>query len=685
MASNRYINRELSWIKFNERVLWQASNRKSPILERVKFAAIFESNFDEFFMVRVSGLIEQEEAEIEETSPDGLTPSQQLDLIAHEAAALREKALEVYQGSLIPSLRRAGVRLAKWGDIDPPAKQVLSSYFEAEIFPICTPLALHPCPTFPFISNASLNLLVELEDGDERRLGRVKVPGGMPRCLPVPGRRNTFILLEEVIKAHLPSLYPGMKVKGGHLFRVIRDADVEIRELEASDLITAVEQTLRLRRMGAPVMLEAQSSIPEECLSILKEGLELDDRFVMRVPGQLGMSFLWELTGLDMPEHKLPAQHPFRTVSLENSSSLFEQIRRGPILLHMPYDSFNPIQTMVDSAVHDPHVISIKQTLYRVGSSSPIVESLLAAANQGRQVAVMVELKARFDENNNLVWAKALERAGAHVAYGFAQMKTHCKLLQVVRREPEGIRRYTHIGTGNYNPATARLYTDLALLTDDPEISQDVSELFNYLTGFSKQTRFRKLLIAPLSLREGIIERIRREAALARKSGEGRLIFKLNSLVDPEVIDALYEASESGVEIDLIVRGICCLRPGVKGLSSRIRVVSIIGRFLEHSRIYWFKNGGAEEAFIGSADMMRRNLDRRVEVLAPVESKDLIDLLVKEALLPALRDTDGAWELSSGGRYRRLRPKPGDRSFSSQEAMALRPLAAMQGHLDAVE
>lgn len=682
MAVGPYINRELSWIKFNERVLWQAGHKSIPLLERIKFAAIFESNLDEFFMVRVSGLIEQEEAKVLEVTPDGLSPTDQLAAISLAVKPLRTKAARVYERSIKPGLRRIGVKLVGWNEISSFSQEVLSQYFESEVFPVCTPLALHPCPTFPFIRNASLNLVVELEDGQESRLGRVKVPDVLPRCLPVPGRRDNFILMEDLIRAHLHLLYPGLTVKGGHLFRVIRDADVEIRELEAGDLIAAVEESLRMRRLGDPVMLEVQDSMPDSCLQILKQGLELDDRFVLVVPGQIGMDFLWELTGVDLPDHKSPRHRPCHAPDLENPQTLFDRIRKGPVILHHPYDSFNPVQTLVNSAVEDPHVIGVKQTLYRVGSSSPIVESLLEAANKGRQVAVMVELKARFDETNNLTWAKALERAGVHVTYGFAQMKTHCKLLQVVRKEPEGIRRYTHIGTGNYNPATARLYTDICLITDDPDISQDVSELFNYLTGFSKQTRFRKLLVAPIELREGIIDRIRREAKHAVKGRPAKLIFKLNSLVDPEVIDALYEASEAGVEIDLIVRGICCLRPQIKKLSSNIRVISIIGRFLEHSRVYWFQNDGHPEAYIGSADMMRRNLDRRVEVLAPVEDRSQIDLIVQEILLPGLRDTDGAWEMGRTGAYRRLKPQAGEEAFSSQESMQARPLAALQGLVD---
>ncbi len=682
MAMGPYINRELSWIKFNERVFWQAGCRAVPLLERIKFAAIFESNLDEFFMVRVSGLIEQEVAKVQEVTPDGLTPTDQLAAVSAAVRPLRLKAARLFETNIKPSLRKIGVKLVGWESLNSFSKEVLTQYFESEVFPVCTPLALHPCPTFPFIRNGSLNLVVELEDGDESRLGRVKVPDVLPRCLPVPGRKNTFILMEDLIRAHLESLFPGLKVIGGHLFRVIRDADVEIRELEAGDLIAAVEETLRMRRLGDPVMLEVQESMPDSCLQILKQGLELDDRFVLIVPGQIGMDFLWELTGVDLPDHKCAQHRPCHAPELESPETLFERIRRGAVVLHHPYDSFNPVQTLVSSAVEDPHVIGVKQTLYRVGSSSPIVESLLEAANKGRQVAVMVELKARFDETNNLIWAKALERAGVHVTYGFAQMKTHCKLLQVVRKEPEGIRRYTHIGTGNYNPATARLYTDIGFFTDDPEISQDVSELFNYLTGFSKQTRFRKLLVAPLELREEIIDRIKREAKHAVKGRPARLIFKLNSLVDPEVIDALYEASEAGVEIDLIVRGICCLRPQMKGLSSNIRVISIIGRFLEHSRIYWFQNSGSPEAYIGSADMMRRNLDRRVEVLVPVENRSQIDLLLNEVLLPGLRDTDGAWEMGRTGTYRRLKPEEGAEAFSSQVHMQTRPLAALQGLVD---
>jgi polyphosphate kinase len=651
----RYINREASWIKFNARVLAEAENKVNPLFERLKFLAIFESNLDEFFMVRVSGLFEQEAAGDVGLTPDGLTPTQQIAMIHEMTEPMRQRANDVWHHQLLPALSRAGIKIHEFEDLPQRDQKTLEDHFQAAIFPLCTPLMLHPSITFPFISNRSLNLAVELRDDTGMKLARVKIPPIIPRLVPIPGRVNQFVLLENLIASQLDRLFPGVEVVGSHLFRVIRDADVEIREIEAADLIDAVEKSLKLRRFGDAVLLEVQPQLSAESLHRLRKGLELDESDVVVVDGLLGLEVLWEFARLDLPQHKFPPHVPYVSDRLSTPRDLVKAIKTGPVLVHHPYDGFLPVEQFVDSVATDHHVIGIKQTMYRVGSPSPIVQSLLNGSEAGKQVAVMVELKARFDESNNLEWARALERAGVHVTYGFSAMKVHCKLCLVVRKEGDGIHTYVHIGTGNYNPSTARLYTDLGLFTNDPDICQDATELFNYLTGYSKHTNYRKLLVAPLNLRDRILELIDQEIECHRKNGRGRIMFKLNSLVDPEVIDALYEASQAGVDVDLVVRGICCLRPKVKGLSDRIQVRSIVGRFLEHSRIYLFENAGEPLCYIGSADMMRRNLDRRIEVLAPVEDPAHIAYLRDVVIENCLRDTENSWELRANGAYRRVR------------------------------
>lgn len=677
LTGSRYINREASWLQFNGRVLAEAENNKIPILERLKFLAIFESNLDEFFMVRVSGLFEQEAAGDVELTPDGLTPTQQIEMIHEIAEPMRQRANDVWNRQLRPALTRAGIRLMRFEEIEERAKAELEAMFMAELFTLCTPLMLHPNITFPFISNRSLNLAVELKDDSGLKLARVKIPTVIPRLIPVPGKPRSFVLLEDLIASQLDKLFPGVPVVGAHLFRVIRDADIEIREIEAADLIDAVEKSLQLRRFGDPVLLEVQPSLGVESLNRLRKGLELDENDVVVVDGLLGLDVLWELARLDLPQHKFPPHIPIVASNLTQPKSLFKTIRANPVLVHHPFDGFLPVEQFVNSIASDPATIGIKQSLYRVGSPSPIVQSLLDGAEKGRQIAVMVELKARFDEDNNLTWARALERAGVHITYGFSAMKVHCKLCLVVRKEADGIHTYAHIGTGNYNPSTSRIYTDLGLFTDDPEICQDVSELFNYLTGYSKQSSYRKLLVAPLNLRDRIIELIEQETEHCRNKGAGRILFKLNALVDPEVIDALYVASQAGVQIDLVVRGICCLRPGVKGLSENIRVRSIVGRFLEHSRIYYFENCGDPLCYIGSADMMRRNLDRRIEVLTPVENPCHIKYLRESIIEACLRDNQNAWELQPGGQYRKINPKPGTEIMQVQNWLMENPAGGL--------
>lgn len=667
-GAERYINREVSWLEFNRRVLSEAENEDNPLLERLKFLAIFESNLDEFYMVRVSGLIEQEASGYKELTPDGLTPKEQLLKIAQMVSPMRQEASRLWEDVLKPELTKNGVKIQALESLTEKQRHELEEYFHRALFPLCTPLLLEPTVTFPFISNRSLNLAVELEDETGLKLARVKVPTVVPRAVPVPGRKNEFVMVEDLIAAHLETLFPGVKVNGSHLFRVVRDADIEIRELEAADLISAVEQTLRLRRYGDPVMMEFQSGISERWVEVLRSGLGLDAEDIFEVGGRLGMDFLWELSGVDLPDLKFRPHKPETIDSLHKASDLFDVIQKHDLMVHHPYDSFRSVEAFVDSVAQDLRVIGIKQTLYRVGSESPIVESLLEGAEAGKQVAVMVELKARFDESNNLVWSRALERAGVHVSYGMMDMKVHCKLCLVVRKDDDGIRSYVHLGTGNYNPSTARIYTDLGLFTCDPEIVQDVTELFNYLTGFSKQASYRKLLVAPLNLREKVIEKIQEEISFHKDKGQGRISFKLNALVDPEVIDALYEASQAGVKVDLMVRGICCLRPGVKGLSENIRVVSVVGRFLEHSRVYIFDRGGEPMAYIGSADMMRRNLDRRIEVLAPIDDPDMVAYLRDLVIGFGLKDTVKAWECGSDGNYTRRAPGD-DEPFSSQNEL----------------
>jgi polyphosphate kinase len=672
-AQVRYLNRELSWLNFNRRVLEEAANPENPVLERLKFLAIFESNLDEFYMVRVSGLIEQYESGVLSTSYDGRTPTEQLRAISDVAAPLRARAAALWKESVCPELAQAGIRVRRYSELSTRHRRELRTYFEREVFPLCTPLVLHPADSVPFISNRSLNLAVALTDGEESRLARVKIPSGTPRLIRIGKRRQDYVLLEEVIAHNLQTLFPGVKIEGAHVFRVVRDADVEIRELDAADLISSIEETLRLRRFGDPVLLQHGPDMPESVRSLLMKMLNLDESDVFVLDGILGMEAFWELAKLDRPDLRFPTHVPFLAESLSTPAGIFETVASHDVLVHHPFDSFRSVETFVASAERDPQVVGIKQTLYRVGSESPIVESLLSAAESGKQVAAMVELKARFDESNNLVWARALERAGVHVTYGFRELKTHCKLCLVVRREKDGMRQYAHIGTGNYNPSTARLYTDLGLFTCDEAITQDIAELFNYLTGFSKHRGYRKLLVAPLNLREGILERIYREADIARSGGQGRIVIKVNALVDPEVIDALYEASEAGVSIDLLVRGACSLRCGVPGLSENIRVISVVGRFLEHSRVYYFGRSGQPDVFIGSADCMRRNLDRRVEVLVPVEDPRLIHQIETRVLAPYLKDTVRAWEQNGQGDYRR---REGER-FDAQAWLTKHPLAKL--------
>ena len=667
VVESRFINRELSWLQFNERVLAEAADVSNPLLERLKFLSIFESNLDEFFMVRVSGLIEQVEAGVQTLSPDGLRAGEQLEAIAERSGPMRQEAARILVEEIMPQLDKNAIHIRDIKSLRREKLEELDEFFANEVFPLCTPLVLYPAVSVPFISNRSLNIVVELgAPGEEPRLARVKVPTVIARAIRLTPRRNDYVYLEDLIIRNIHSFFPGLTIRGAYLFRVLRDADVEIRELEASDLISTIEETIRLRRFGDPVLLQVEANMPRDTRELLLRLLVLDHEDLMVIDGPLGMEVLWEFAKIDKPGLKFPSYQPYLPEQLSNHKSIFEHVAQKDVLLHHPYDSFRPVEDFVGSVKDDPKAFGIKISLYRVGTESRIVESLLDAAEEDKQVAAMVELKARFDESNNLVWARALERAGVHVTYGFSEMKTHAKLCLIVRREANGLRSYAHIGTGNYNPVTSRLYTDLGLFTCDEEITQDIAELFNYLTGFSNQSHYRKLLVAPVNLREGILEKIQREIRNKKAGKPARILWKVNALVDPEVIEALYEASNAGVKVDLIVRGVCCVRPGVKGYSENISVTSVIGRFLEHSRIYWFDNDKEPEVYIGSADVMRRNLDRRVEVLVPVLDPNLKLHIRSHILENSLNDSVKAWRLNSVGNYTKERKKSGV-ELNSQE------------------
>jgi polyphosphate kinase len=667
-----YMNRELSWLDFNARVLDEAFDTRHPLLERVKFLAIFGSNLDEFFMIRVSALQAQRSAGMVDRGADGLTAAEALEKIATKTAALVDRGQQCRR-QLINELASKGIRVMNVASLTEKEQATLSSYFDDHIYPILTPLAVDPGHPFPHISSLSLNLAVTLDDDGMERFARVKVPATLPRLLPVGDRvAPTYVWLEDVVARHIGRLFPGYVATGAYPFRVTRDADVEIREAEAEDLMQAVTADIERRHFSFVTRLEVSSDMPRHIRELLVQGLEMDARNVAvsseTGAGVLGVSAYMELVGLPYPELK-DAPHVPRIPDLFTSGEdIFSLVSREDILLHHPYDSFNPVIQYVQEAARDQDVLAIKQALYRVGTKSPIVQALMEARDVDTQVAVLVELKARFDEQNNITWARRLDEAGVHVAYGLIGLKTHAKILLIVRRNPDGsIRRFVHLGTGNYNATTARIYTDFGLMSADPDLGADVSDLFNVLTGYSKQKTFRKLLVAPLNLRERLVEMIRREAHHARKGRTARIIFQMNALVDEEMIRELYDASRHGVQIDLIVRGICCLVPGLEGLSENIRVISIVGRFLEHARIYYFHNHGDTQLWMGSADLMTRNLDRRVEVVFPVELARHKQYVVEQVLLTMLSDTAQARQLTPDGEWERLRPGPRKRRVDSQQ------------------
>ena len=679
-----YLNRELSWLEFNRRVLDEAHDTRHPLLERVKFLAIFSTNLDEFFMIRVSGLKDQLAAGVTSGSSDGKSPAETLAALrARTLPMLREQRRYFYE-EVQPELSAAGIDILHYGQLTVEEQDRLRTYFVDEVLPVVTPLAFDPGRPFPHISNLSLNLAVNVRaPAGNQRFARIKVPTSLPRLVPV-GSDQRLVWLEEVIGANLGLLFPGYEVIESYSFHVIRDADMEIQEDEAPDLLETIEEGLRLRQFGPVVRLVVDHDMPESMVHLLMENLEVSEEDVYSLQPPLGMSSLWAVAGLSRPDLKdtpfVPAIPPqLRDVKTPND--IFAAIRKSDVLLHHPYDSFKPVLDFIQAAATDPQVLAIKVTLYRVGRKSPVVRSLMEAQRNGKQVAVLVELKARFDEESNIGWAKALEAAGVHVVYGLVGLKTHSKITLVVRKEDGGLRRYLHLATGNYNAVTASIYTDCGLLTCDPEMGADATELFNTLTGYSTQESYRSLLVAPGSMRvriEGLIER-ETEHALAGRGG--RLIFKMNSLVDDRLIRKLYAASQAGVQIDMIIRGICCLRPGVPGLSENIRVISIVGRFLEHSRIYYFDNGGKPEAYMGSADLMPRNLDRRVEIIFPVKDPTLRTYLRDGVLAVELANNSRARELQSDGTYVCRGRTPDEPEIDSQAWLLANPPQGGHGKL----
>jgi len=698
LSPDLYINRELSWIAFNERVLSQALDERTPLLDQAKFSAIFSNNLDEFFMVRVASLKSQVEAGITTPSEDGKTPLEQLLTIRERLVPLLQQQQKHYSQNLRLKLHGHGVQLLDYEQLNEEQRRWSKTYFNTSVFPVLTPLGVDPAHPFPFVSNLSLNVAAVIQDPETglRQFARVKVPQkNLPRFVTIPKELSssdpapihTAVPLEQLIAFNLGALFPGMTVEEHYFFRVTRDADLELRDLEADDLMLALEKGLRKRRVGGEVVrLEVPNEMPSNVVEMLMTGLAVEEEDLYRIDGPLGLDDLFGLMGLPL-SHLKDTTHQGQTSAVlaqtqqhlleegsikpEEFESIFSVMRRQDILLHHPYELFSTsVEEFINQAADDPHVMGIKMTLYRTSKDSPIIDALIRASENGKQVMALVELKARFDEDNNIQWARQLERCGVHVIYGVLGLKTHTKIVLVVRKEQDKLRSYVHIGTGNYNSKTSKLYTDLGLLSSRPELGQDLVELFNYLTGFSKQQSFRKLLVAPVTLRKGMESLIRREIEHAREGRQGQIKAKMNSLVDPEIIKLLYEASSAGVSIDLIVRGMCSLYPGRDTISENINVVSIIGQFLEHSRIFWFGNGGSPEVYIGSADWMPRNLDRRVEAVTPVEAPELRKKL--ERLLDLyLQDNRGAWDMKSDGSFVQRHPGDGEELNSQVQLIDL--------------
>ncbi len=673
-----FFNRDLSWLEFNRRVLEEALNPDLPILEKVKFLSIFGSNLDEFYMIRVSGLKEQVAANIFEPTIDGLTPVEQIKLIEKEVRPMLKRSNDLWLKEILPNLKKNNIFILEFEELSAKEKKALNEYFEKEIYPVLTPLAFDPGRPFPYISNLSLSLavLVQKQNGD-KHFARVKVPSILPRLMPVneilanENKENhkdeiKFIWLGDLIKANLSLLFPGMEILEAHRFRITRDTDMELQEDEADDLLAVIEENIRQRRFGSVVRLEVAQNMPEFMINTLVENLEITQDDVHIIEGPLGLSDLMKLYELPLHHLKEKPHHPVLPTIFEDEENIFNLIKQKDIILHHPYHSFLPVIDFIKAASKDPDVLTIKQTLYRVGANSPVVKSLIEAAETGKQVAVLVELKARFDEENNIYWARELEKVGVHVVYGLVGLKTHAKMTLVVRKEQDGVRRYVHLGTGNYNPATAKIYTDIGIFTTNKDICADVSEVFNYLTGYSSQKDYRKLFVAPINLHEKFFKLIVREIENAKAGKKAQIILKLNSLVDPTLIAALYEASNCGVKINLIVRGICCLVPGIKGLSENVKVISIVGRFLEHSRIYYFYNNGTEDVYLSSADWMPRNLYRRVEAAFPVIDPSIKEYLIK-VLTIQLKDNIKARVLLPSGEYICSVPKDKEKHINAQE------------------
>ena len=676
LPKDRFFDRELSWLKFNQRVLECAENEDMPLLERANFAAIFASNLDEFFMVRVAGLKRRIDSGIAVPSAAGLSPRQQLRAISETAHRLQNEHAHYAIDTILPELEKEHIVLLTWDKLTSTEQERLSRYYRQQVFPVLTPLAVDPAHPFPYISGGSINLAVIVENpaSGKSHFARVKIPGNLPRLVPVDDmtdeeskdERYGFIAMEKLIAAHLESLFPGMIIKEARSFRVTRNEDIDVEEDDAENLLNAMEKELLRRRFGPPIRLEITDTTSPFLSQLLADQLGVSQDEVYRLPSPLDLTVLFELGGVDRPDLK---NRPFvpttnrqiAEVESSRAQDIFAAIRERDILLHHPYDSFSTsVQALLAQAAADPKVLAIKQTLYRTSSNSPIIDALIDAAHAGKQVLALVEIKARFDEDANIAWARKLERAGVHVVYGIVGLKTHCKLIEVVRQEADGLRRYCHVGTGNYNPKTARLYTDLGLLTCDPVVGQDLTRLFNQLSGYAPKSSFHRLLVAPRTVRTGLIQRIRREEDAARAGKEAWIKIKVNSIVDEKTIDALYRASQAGVKIDIVERGICALKPGVPGLSENIRVRSILGRFLEHSRIYAFCNAdgpqigegpaSGPEVYIGSADLMHRNLDRRVEALVRVTAPEQIDELIRYVDLQ-MADSTMSWHMQPDGTY----------------------------------
>ncbi|MBM3809639.1 MAG: polyphosphate kinase 1 [Acidimicrobiia bacterium] len=666
-----FINRELSWLSFNERVLAQAQDASHPLLERTRFLAITGTNLDEFFMVRVATILKKFRAGIEDVSIDGQTTDQQLATIRARALAQIADQTDCWSRSLRPLLAAEGIHFLEPGDYTPAIDTWLAHYFQDHIFPVLTPLAFDPGHPFPYVSNLSMNLAVRVRHAGRTKFARVKVPSMLPRFIALPDSMSpqpgvSHVFLEDVIRRNIQQLFPGTQVEGAHLFRIIRDTDMVIQEDEADDLLETVDRGLKQLRYGAPSLLQVESDMPKRVLSILIENFEVDDDVVVRTTDRLGYADWHSLYKLHRPVLKYPAFTPRVLWPPNDADKVFDQIADQDFLIHHPFDSFTSIETFLRAAVEDPHVITIKITLYRIGANSPLVDLLIEAAERGKQVAVLVELKARFDERNNIAWATRLEAAGIHVVYGLMNLKVHCKLCLVVRREADGIHRYAHVSTGNYNRNTSQVYTDLGLFTADEAVLDDMTEVFNSLTGYSNRRSYNALLVAPGGLRQGLRALVEREMEHAKAGRPARVIVKNNAVADSGMIKILYRASQAGVPIDMIVRGVCCLRPGIPGISERINVRSIVGQFLEHSRIYYFENGGSPEVYIGSADLMERNLDRRVEVLCPVHDPAMRQLLRDAVLEVLLSDTDRAWTLQTDGTYIRTTAPEGVPPLNSQ-------------------